>query len=315
VTRDRKKASATKGSARPPRKPRRFEAKPAAGPGAAHHSHAASHPPVKPAGSAKPARAQKPPSAAGDAPATFRRPSQELVALYGFHAVREALRSGKRKLLDIFATPAAAEKLSDEILGAGLSAHIIEADALSRRLGADAVHQGVMLEARPFEPLDLADIEPASGVVLVLDQITDPHNVGAILRTAAAFRVDAVVMTERHAPEMTGVLAKAASGGLEHAPIVHVVNLARALKTLGELGYMRVGLDSAGEASLGAAPLTRPLALVLGGEGKGIRRLTRENCDLVARLDMTGPIKSLNVSNACAVALTLVELRLADRLR
>jgi 23S rRNA (guanosine2251-2'-O)-methyltransferase len=319
VTRDRKQAPAAKGSARPPRKPRRFEAKPTAGLAASHRpypgSNAAPHAPAKPARAAKPAQAARASSAAGDPQATFRRPSQELVALYGFHAVREALRSRKRKLLDIFATPAAAEKLSAEILGAGLSAHIVEADALSRRLGADAVHQGVMLEARPFEPLDLADIEQASGVVLVLDQITDPHNVGAILRTAAAFRVDAVVMTERHAPEMTGVLAKAASGGLEHAPIVHVVNLARALKTLGELGYLRVGLDSAGEASLGAAPLARPLALVLGGEGKGIRRLTRENCDLVARLDMAGPIKSLNVSNACAVALTLVELRLADRLR
>ena len=172
-----------------------------------------------------------------------------------------------------------------------------------------------MLEARPFEPLDLADIEPASGVVLVLDQITDPHNVGADPAHGGRFRVDAVVMTERHAPEMTGVLAKAASGGLEHAPIVHVVNLARALKSLGEMGYLRVGLDSAGEAALGASPLARPIALVLGGEGKGLRRLTRENCDLVARLDMAGAIKSLNVSNACAVALTLVELSLSDRRR
>ncbi len=251
---------------------------------------------------------------AGDAHA-FRRPSSELVALYGFHAVRGALRSHKRKLLDIFATQAAAEKLATDIQDAGLSAHIVETEALSRRLGADAVHQGVMLEARPFEPLDLADIEPASGIVLVLDQITDPHNVGAILRTAAAFCVDAVVMTERHAPEMTGALAKAASGGLEHVPIIHVVNLARALKSLGEMGYLRVGLDSAGEAALGASPLARPIALVLGSEGTGLRRLTRENCDLVARLDMAGAIKSLNVSNACAVALTLVGLSLADRLR
>ncbi len=307
MTRDRKKASSGKWGTRAPQKPsRRSETKPLAGPEAAQRlrspSNRAPHPSARPA------------SAAGDAPA-FGRPSSDLVALYGFHAVREALRSHKRRLLDIFATPAAAEKLAAEIHDAGLSAHIVEAEALSRRLGADAVHQGVMLEARPFEALDLADIETSSGIVLVLDQITDPHNVGAILRTAAAFRVDAVVMTERHAPEMTGVLAKAASGGLEHAPIVHVVNLARALKSLGEMGYLRVGLDSAGEAALDAAPLTRPLALILGGEGKGLRRLTRENCDLVARLDMAGAIKSLNVSNACAVALTLVELRLADRLR
>jgi 23S rRNA (guanosine2251-2'-O)-methyltransferase len=238
-----------------------------------------------------------------------------LVALYGFHAVREALRTRRRRLLTLFATEAAAGKLAADIQGAGLSASIVEAETLSRRLGPSAVHQGVMLEASPLEALDLADIETVSGVVLVLDQITDPHNVGAILRTAAAFRVDAVVMTERHAPEISGMLAKAASGGLEHVPIVNVVNLARALKTLGDSGYLRVGLDSGGETPLDGAPLTRPLALVLGGEGKGLRRLTRDNCDLAARLDLAGPITSLNVSNAAAVALMVVELRLSDRLR
>jgi 23S rRNA (guanosine2251-2'-O)-methyltransferase len=305
--RDRKKARGGKSVANTGQKPLRSTKAPHPfEPDAANRprttSRAESCPPVRPAG------------ADGDSQA-FRRPSSDLVAIFGFHAVREVLRTRKRRLLDIFATQAAAEKLAADIKGAGLNAHIVEAEALSRRLGAETVHQGVMLEARPFEALDLSDIEPASGVVLVLDQITDPHNVGAILRTAAAFRVDAVVMTERHAPEMTGVLAKAASGGLEHVPIVHVVNLARALKTMSELGYLRVGLDSEGEASLGGSPLRRPLALVLGGEGKGLRRLTRENCDLVARLDLAGPIKSLNVSNACAVALTVVELRLADRLR
>lgn len=293
MTRDRKKAPAGKWAARAG-KPEQRSGAPAPRPGAS-------------------SGVPKPP-ATGEAP-VFRRPSPDLVALYGFHAVREALRSKKRTLLAIFATPAAAEKLAAEIAGAGFPACIVEAEALTRRLGAGAVHQGVMLEARAFEPLDLADIETASGIVLVLDQITDPHNVGAILRTAAAFRVDAVVLTERHAPEMTGALAKAASGGLEHTPVVHVVNLARALKNLGDMGYLRVGLDSAGETTLAAAQLTRPLALILGGEGKGLRRLTRENCDLVARLDMAGAIKSLNVSNACAVALTLAELRLADRLR
>lgn len=252
----------------------------------------------------------RPDGASGD-PRAFRRPASDLMALYGFHAVREALRVRKRKLLDIYATRAAAQKLAADIEAAGLVAHIVEAEDLSRRLGANAVHQGIMLEARPFEPLDISDIQSKSGLVLVLDQITDPHNVGAILRTAAAFRVDALVMTERHAPEMTGVLAKAASGGLEHVPIVHVVNLARALESLSDMGYLRVGLDSEGETALAAAPLTVPLALVLGGEGKGLRRLTRENCDFVARLDMSGPIKSLNVSNACAVALTVAELRLA----
>jgi 23S rRNA (guanosine2251-2'-O)-methyltransferase len=169
-----------------------------------------------------------------------------------------------------------------------------------------------MLEAQPLERLDLSSIVSQSGVVLVLDQITDPHNAGAILRTAAAFGVDALVMTERHAPELTGVVAKAASGGLEHVAIVRVVNLARALEQLGDMSYLRVGLDSDAQATLPGAPLRRPVALVLGGEGKGLRRLSRENCDVLVRLEMPGAIKSLNVSNACAVALTLVHAGLAD---
>ena len=252
----------------------------------------------------------RPPQKRGDAPA-FRRASADLAALYGFHAVREALVAGRRKLLDLWATPPAAEKLSQEIAAAGLTPKIVSNEDLNRRLGPDAVHQGVLLEARPIAPVDLSDIESKSGVILVLDQITDPHNVGAILRTAAAFAVDALVTTERHSPDMSGVLAKAASGGLEHVPVASVVNLARALEELGDLGYLRVGLDSDGPAALENTPLVRPLALVLGAEGKGLRRLTREKCDVLARLDMPGPVRSLNVSNACAVALATARFRLA----
>ena len=236
----------------------------------------------------------------------FRHPTNNLVVLYGFHAVREALRGKRRKSLDIYATEAAARRLEAEIAGAGLSPHIVTAEDLARRLGTGAVHQGLMLETLPLPPLDLSGLVSQSGIVLVLDQITDPHNVGAILRTAAAFGVDALVTTERHAPELAGVVAKAASGGLEHVAIVRVVNLARALEELGEMGYLRLGLDSEAETSLAKIALWRPLALVLGGEGKGLRRLSRENCDVLVRLDMPGAIKSLNVSNACAVALTLL---------
>jgi 23S rRNA (guanosine2251-2'-O)-methyltransferase len=146
--------------------------------------------------------------------------------------------------------------------------------------------------------------------VLALDQITDPHNVGAILRSAAAFAVGAIVITARHSPEATGVLAKAASGALEHVPIVTVQNLARGLATLREHGFLLVGLDSTGDSDLAAAPLRAPLALVLGAEGRGLRQLTRATCDVVARLDLPGAIKSLNVSNAAALALCVAHARL-----
>jgi 23S rRNA (guanosine2251-2'-O)-methyltransferase len=240
----------------------------------------------------------------------FRRPSPELAVLYGYHAVREALRVKKRACLDLFATPAAAEKLAEDVKSSGVFLHLVDADALDARLGRDAVHQGLLLEARPLEGLDISEIETRSGLVLALDQITDPHNVGAILRTAAAFAVDAIITTDRHAPEFSGVLAKAASGGLEHVPIVEVVNLARALDQLGAAGYLRVGLDSEGPESLDKTTLSRPTVLVLGAEGKGLRRLTRDKCDALARLDLPGEIKSLNVSNACAVALTLARAAL-----
>ena len=146
--------------------------------------------------------------------------------------------------------------------------------------------------------------------MLVFDQITDPHNVGAILRSAAAFAVKAVVTTARHSPEATGVLAKSASGALEMVPMVTVQNLARALNELNDLGFLTVGLDSEGSADLAAVELRQPLALVLGAEGKGLRQLTRDTCSAVARLDMPGEIKSLNVSNAAVLALYIGASRL-----
>ncbi len=241
-------------------------------------------------------------------PAIPRKDAGRLV-LYGTHAVREALHCRRREIFDAFATTEAAERLGADLASAGLVAHIVEVQDLARRLGPNAVHQGIMVEAGPLPEIGLEDIPSRSGIVLVLDQITDPHNVGAILRSAAAFGVDALVTTERHSPALSGLVAKAASGGLEHVPVVTAVNLARALGDLGDLGYQRIGLDSAAPASLAEIDLARPLALVLGGEGKGLRRLTRDRCDLLARLDMPGAIKSLNVSNACAVALTLVHSR------
>jgi 23S rRNA (guanosine2251-2'-O)-methyltransferase len=234
------------------------------------------------------------------------RPDPGLVLLYGFHCVREALSTGRRKLVRLHATKEAAGRLAAEIAAAGVPLNLIAAQDLSARLGAQAVHQGVLLEARPLEAGDISDLEQSRGIVLVLDQVTDPHNFGAIVRTAAAFGVEALITTHRHSPQVSGVLAKAASGGLEHVPLINVTNLARALETLGEYGFFRVGLDSDGPSPLDTLSLSTPLALVLGAEGQGLRRLTREKCDALARLNMPGPISSLNVSNACAVALALV---------
>ena len=228
----------------------------------------------------------------------------EVTRLYGFHAVAAALNAPRRRLVRLYATSAAAERLAAEIARRGVEMRVVTADEIAARLPRDAVHQGLLLEAEPLQPLDVSEL-PAKGLVVVLDQVTDPHNVGAILRSCAAFAVDAVMTTERHSPEFSGALAKAASGGLEHVAISTVTNLARALEELGDLGYWRVGLDSAAPEILGAAPLSRPLALVLGAEDHGLRRLTREKCDALARLDLPGAIKSLNVSNACAIALAL----------
>jgi 23S rRNA (guanosine2251-2'-O)-methyltransferase len=235
-----------------------------------------------------------------------------VVTIYGAHAVRAALTAGRRKFLTLYATAVALPRIEDAARAAGLTPRVVENRDLDQRLGPDAVHQGLLLEARPLPEADIADIASNSGLVLVLDQITDPQNVGAILRSACAFGVDALIVTERHSPAFTGVLAKTASGALEHVTIVSVVNLARALDQLRDQGYSVVGLDSDGEHSIETLPLATPLALVLGAEGKGLRRLTRERCDAVARLDLPGPIRSLNVSNAAAAVLAVARLRLRD---
>lgn len=243
-------------------------------------------------------------------PAPRREPkAADIVEIYGFHSVSAALGANRRKLVRLYATQAAAERLAEAITRRGVETHILTGEEISRRAPREAVHQGLLLEARRLEPIDISELA-GRGIVLVLDQVTDPHNVGAILRTAAAYGVEGLVSTERHSPELSGALAKSASGGLEHVPICAVVNLARAMGELKALGYLIVGLDSEAQTTLDRAPLTRPLAIVLGAEGKGLRRLTRENCDLLAKLDMPGAIQSLNVSNACAVALALCHARL-----
>jgi 23S rRNA (guanosine2251-2'-O)-methyltransferase len=240
-----------------------------------------------------------------------RRPARgDAVVLYGWHTVKAALENPQRHFRRLLATENAARALAEDNVAFPLEPTLVRPDDIAAVAGPEAVHQGLYAEADPLPSPELDEVVDG-GVVLVLDQITDPHNVGAILRSAAAFAVKAVVTTERHSPAATGVLAKAASGALEYVPIVTVVNLARALDELHELYALLVGLDSSGEADLAAAPLTAPLALVIGAEGKGLRHLTRQHCDIIARLALPGRITSLNVSNATALALYVATTKLA----
>jgi 23S rRNA (guanosine2251-2'-O)-methyltransferase len=230
--------------------------------------------------------------------------------LYGWHTVKAALENPQRRFHRLLATENAVRRLTEDRVTFPIPPTLVCPEDIAAIAGTTAVHQGLYAEADPLESPELEDVA-TDGIVVVLDQITDPHNFGAILRSAAAFAVAAVVTTERHSPQASGVLAKAASGALEYVPIVTVVNLARALDELRELNTFLVGLDSRGDADLAAMPLSAPLALVIGAEGKGLRHLTRVHCDAIARLALPGRITSLNVSNATALALYVASTKLA----
>ena len=232
----------------------------------------------------------------------------ETVVIYGWHPVREALQNPARKLKRLLATENAVKRLAEEKIAPRIKPEIVRPGDIDRLLTPDSIHQGFYLETAPLPAPRFGDLGP-NDIVLVLDQITDPHNVGAIIRSAAAFKVAAIITTERHSPSATGVLAKSASGGLEHVPIVSVPNLGNALDEMGESGVTRIGLDSEGPDTLEGTAFSGPVALVLGAEGKGLRQRTRSLCDALARLDMPGAIKSLNVSNAAALALYVARLR------
>jgi 23S rRNA (guanosine2251-2'-O)-methyltransferase len=231
------------------------------------------------------------------------------IVMYGWHTVTAALQNPARRHRKLLATENAARRLTDEGVKSSIEPEVVRPSAIAERLMPDAVHQGLYLESDPLPSPTVEDL-PAQGIVLVLDQITDPHNVGAIFRSAAAFAVAAIVTTQRHSPEATGALAKAASGALERVPLVSVQNLARGLTALRDIGFLVIGLDGGGDADLAALPLRAPVALVLGAEGKGLRQLTKESCDHVARIELPGELKSLNVSNAAAVSLYIVSSRL-----
>jgi 23S rRNA (guanosine2251-2'-O)-methyltransferase len=231
-----------------------------------------------------------------------RKAPRDLALIYGWHAVQAALENPARRVRRLLVTQNGARRLGELGIWPVITPEVVRPEVIDRMLSPDAVHQGILAEADPLPVPSLEEL-PTDGVVLLLDQITDPHNFGAIVRSAAGFAVSGIVTTARHSPEATGVLAKSASGGLEYVPLVLVQNLARAMAELKGRGFMLVGLDEAGSVELADAPLKAPLALVMGAEGKGLRALTRETCDLLARLGLPGKITSLNVSNAAALAL------------
>ena len=223
--------------------------------------------------------------------------------LWGRHAVAAALDNPERRVLKAWATREAAEFMR---FSKDVAVTMAEAADLGRLVPSDAPHQGVVIEVEPLEEVWLSDVLAEAGetaVVLVLDQVTDPHNVGAILRSAAAFGAIAIVTQDRHSPLESGALAKAASGALERVPWVRVVNLSRALDELGEAGFWRIGLAGDAPSTLAKAIGPKRVALVLGAEGPGMRANVRDHCDALARLPIRDAMESLNVSNAAAVAL------------
>ncbi|MBB1490629.1 MULTISPECIES: 23S rRNA (guanosine(2251)-2'-O)-methyltransferase RlmB [unclassified Paracoccus (in: a-proteobacteria)] len=260
----------------------------------------------------RPARPKKP-TWVIDKERAKRAAAAETLWLFGLHAVRDALMNPARTRLRLVLTRNAADRLADAVAGSGMTPEIVDARVFDREvpLAPDSVHQGAAVEVRPLAWGKLADVategpEGTRPLVVALDRVTDPHNVGAILRSAEVFGARAVVATARHAAPETGALAKTASGALERQPYLRVTNLAEALTELKDMGYVVLGLDGTGDATLPEALADLPgraICLVLGAEGPGLREKTRETCDRVVRIPFAAGFGSLNVSNAAAIAL------------
>ena len=224
--------------------------------------------------------------------------------IWGRHPVLAALANPARKGMGrLLATADRAAELERDGLTNGHKVEIAEVQALDRMLPQGAVHQGLVFKVQPLEGVALEDIAGDGGVIVMLDQLTDPQNVGAIFRSALAFGAKGIVVQDRHSPALAGALAKAAAGATERLPCARVTNLSRALEKLADLGWRAVGLDGSAELTLEQALDERPTVLVMGSEGDGIRRLVAEHCDVLAKIPMPGGFESLNVSNAAAVAL------------
>ena len=238
-----------------------------------------------------------------------RASAAETVWLFGLHAVRDALMNPDRERLRLLVTRNAADKLAEAIEASGMVPEIEDARVFSAPLAPDSVHQGAALEAKALDWGRFEDV-CASGagapVVVVLDRVTDPHNVGAVLRSAEVFGARAVIAPRHHSAPETGALAKTASGALERQPYLRVTNLADAMEALRKMGFVLLGLEGEAEMTLAeglAEAGKRPVALVLGAEGPGLREKTRETCDRLVRIPAGGEFGSLNVSNAAAVSL------------
>ena len=243
-----------------------------------------------------------------------RAAAQETVWLFGLHAVRDALLNPRREKLRLVVTRNALERLGDAVAEAGLEPEISDPRKFAAPLDPQSVHQGAALEVKPHNWGGLQDVALGEGPmpprIVLLDRVTDPHNVGAILRSAEVFGARAVVAVQRHSAPETGALAKTASGALERQPYLRVRNLSDAITELQDMGYLVLGLAGEAEQSIETAvdgQRDRPIALVLGAEGPGLREKTRETCDMLVKIDAMGGFGSLNVSNAAAVALYAVK--------
>lgn len=234
------------------------------------------------------------------------------VRLWGRHAVEAALKNPARQHRKLWATREGIESLDGE-LPPDFPVEYADVQDLARLVARDAPHQGLVLECEPLEDVFLDEVmDGESGrPIVILDQVTDPHNVGAILRSAAAFGAAAIVTQDRHAPPESGVVAKSASGALEVVPWVRVVNLARAMEEMAEAGYWRIGMTGAAETTLADALPAGPVALVMGAEGDGMRHNISAHCDALAKLPISRTVESLNVSNAAAIALYAIATRTA----
>lgn len=241
--------------------------------------------------------------------------AKETVWLFGLHAVRDALLNPAREKLRLIVTRNALDKLEDAVAVAGIEPELVDARNFSAPLDEGSVHQGAAMEVRPLNWGKLADVAISGAgapLVVLLDRVTDPHNAGAVLRSAEVFGARAVIAPRHHSAPETGALAKTASGALERQPYLRVTNLAEAMTELKDMGFFLIGLDGEAEVTLAQALTgagTRPIGLVMGAEGPGLREKTRETCDMIARIPFAGAFGSLNVSNAAAVSLYAASTR------